>query len=597
MKKVALVFVLAVFAPSLVLAWLAVRSARHQQIVVAQQQTLLYQGVADALAKDVRDYMGERQREFAQIVEALRRDHSPAELASRFDSLLVPSCPSAELGFTVTADGNVLSPSLFDRPEAHQFRLNNDRFLGSCESVEVYWNSPKAAVNLSKLESKELSGIDLKSPFPKDAPSETSKRIRPPMSKETLDAAARMTPEEAEFKELVGHSFEGTVARFLQNKLKVLLWYRSVREPDLIYGAQLNLTNIVAGLQPIVRMPESVRADAKVALLNDTERAIAGETGRQRPFVTSEIGSVLPHWKVAVYLNSPEVLTRNARTVKLVLTLSVIAMIVAIALGGTLIVMDLKQQLMLARQKTDFVSNVSHELKTPLTSIRMFSELLGDGKVADEAQRKHFLQIISSETARLTRLINNVLDFARIERGEKKYNFERCDLKEVARDTVESYRPQLEAKGFALQVSLPAEPVKVNADCDALAQVLVNLLSNAEKYSGSGKEIAVELLRCGDAEAGRKGDEDGRHASLSSDRPVALLRVIDRGPGVPRGAEERIFEQFYRANDSLSSGIQGSGLGLTLARQIARAHGGDVRYEARADGGSCFIVTIPMAAT
>src|SRR5215207_470014 len=105
MKKVALVFLLAVLAPSLVLAWLAVRSARDQQIVVAQQQALLYQGVADALAKDVVGFMGERQREFAQIVEALRRDHSPADLASHFDGLLVNAFPSAEVGFTVNADG------------------------------------------------------------------------------------------------------------------------------------------------------------------------------------------------------------------------------------------------------------------------------------------------------------------------------------------------------------------------------------------------------------------------------------------------------------------------------------------------------------
>ena len=194
MKKVALVFVLAVFAPSLVLAWLAVRSARHQQIVVAQQQTLLYQGVADALAKDVRDYMGERQREFAQIVEGLRRDHSSAELANRFDNLLVPSCASAEVGFTVSADGNVLSPSLFDRPEARQFRLNNDRFLGSCESVAVYWNSPKGAINLSKLDSKDVSATDMKSLPTKEAPPDVPRNTKFAMLKETPDATAKVTP-------------------------------------------------------------------------------------------------------------------------------------------------------------------------------------------------------------------------------------------------------------------------------------------------------------------------------------------------------------------------------------------------------------------
>jgi signal transduction histidine kinase len=578
MKKVALVFVLAVFAPSLVLAWLAVRSARDQQMVVTQQQTLLYQGVAEALAKDVRDFMSERQREFAQFVEGLRRDHSSAELATHFDALCVKGCPSTEVGFTVSADGNVLSPSLFDRPEARQFRLNNDRFLGSCESVEVYW-SPKDAVAIGKSDPKVASGVGLKYRLNKNDMAISTNLV---MVKEVPD---KIAPDEAEFKELVGNSFEGIIARFLQNKLKVMLWYRSVREPDLIYGAQLNLTNIVAGLVPLVHAPESVGGDSTVALLNDAGKIVAGAAHGPTPFVISEVGPVLPHWKIGVYLNHPEVLTRNAQTVKLVLTLSVLAMIVAIVLGSMLIVTDVKRHLALARQKTDFVSNVSHELKTPLTSIRMFSELLSEGKVADDSQRKHFLQIISSETARLTRLINNVLDFSRMERGEKEYTFARCDLKQVVRDTVESYRPQLESNGFRVSVRLSDEVIEVKGDCDALSQVLVNLLSNAEKYAVDGKEIGVEL-RQGDKGTRRVGDRHGPHAEL---------RVLDRGPGVPCGAEEKIFEQFYRANDSLSSGVQGSGLGLTLARQIARAHGGEVRYESRAGGGSCFVVTVPIA--
>ena len=581
MKKVAFVFVLAVFAPSLVLAWLAVRSARDQQIVVAQQQTLLYQGVADALAKDVRDFMSEQQREFATFVESLRRDHSSTELANRFDALCVKGCASAEVGFTVSADGNVLSPSLFDRPEARQFRLNNDRFLGSCESVEVYWNSPKDAVAIGKSDPKASSGIGMKYRLNKSDMAISTNLV---VVKEVADS--KIAPEEAEFKELVGNNFEGIIARFLQNKLKVMLWYRSVREPDLIYGAQLNLTNIIAGLQPLVHTPESVSADSRVALLNDAGKIVAGAAAGARPFVISEIGPVLPHWKIGVYLNSPEVLTRSAQSVKLMLTLSVLAMIVAIAFGSMLIVTDVRRHLALARQKTDFVSNVSHELKTPLTSIRMFSELLSEGKVADDSQRKHFLQIISSETARLTRLINNVLDFSRMERGEKEYKFARCDLKQVVSDTVESYRPQLEANGFRLGLRLPSEAIEVRGDCDALSQVLVNLLSNAEKYAADGKEIAVEL---------RQRNKEPRRQGNLVKTELAELLVLDRGPGVPRGMEEKIFDQFYRANDSLSSGVQGSGLGLTLARQIARAHGGDVRYEAREGGGSSFVVTVPIA--
>ena len=570
MKKVALVFVLAVFAPSLVLAWLAVHSARDQQIIVAQQQVLLYQGVADALAKSVVDFISEKQHEFAQIVETLRRDHSSSDLSAHFDSLLVRSFPSAEVGFTVSADGNVLSPSLFDRPEARQFRLNNDRFLGSCESVEVYWNSPKGAVSLGALDSKSAAPtIALKSGLSKN---NMQVATNLPLVKEMAESKS-IAPEEAEFRQLVGDGVEGTVARFLENKLKVLLWYRSVREPDLIYGAQLNLSNVLAGLRPLIHEPESVTADVKVALLNDADKVVAG-TAMGRAFVVSEVGSVLPHWRVGVYLNHPEALSRNAQALTLTLTLIVIVMITAIVLGSVLIVTDIRQHLALARQKTDFVSNVSHELKTPLTSIRMFSKLLSEGKVADEAQRKHFLQIIGSETARLTRLINNVLDFARMERGEKAYEFTRCDLKQIVQETVESYRPQLEGKGFAVHLMLPSSAVPVGGDNDALAQVLVNLLSNAEKYAVAGHEIQVEL-------------------QLPREQAGSIqLRVLDRGPGVPRGCEQKIFEQFYRANDSLSSGIQGSGLGLTLARQIARAHGGDLRYEPRAGGGSCFVLEL-----
>jgi signal transduction histidine kinase len=273
---------------------------------------------------------------------------------------------------------------------------------------------------------------------------------------------------------------------------------------------------------------------------------------------------------MAVYLRDPAQLTRSAQTLRLTLTLIIGLLMLAIGIGGALVVADVKRQLTLARQKTDFVSNVSHELKTPLTSIRMFSELLAEGKVNDETRHRHFLQIITAETARLTRLINNVLDFARLERGDQQYNFANCDLGAVVRDTIEAYRPHLEANGFKVECEVPAEPVTVKGDADALAQVLVNLISNAEKYSGESKIILIQL---------QKGDR--------------AVKVLDRGPGVPHGCEKKIFEQFYRAHDSLASGIQGSGLGLTLARQIARAHGGDVIYEARAGGGSCFILSLP----
>jgi signal transduction histidine kinase len=257
--------------------------------------------------------------------------------------------------------------------------------------------------------------------------------------------------------------------------------------------------------------------------------------------------------------------------------LLVVVLVVAIGTGGWLVVRDLQRHLRLARQQTDFVSNVSHELKTPLTSIRMFAELLAEGRVTERDKQRSYLQIITAEAARLTRLINNVLDFSRIERGEKTYVMGRCDLAALVRETLDSYRPHLEASGFTLQVALPTAPLPVTGDRDALAQVLVNLLSNAEKYSTDQKAIEVEVR------------------AVAEPLPHAEVRVRDQGLGVPRGCEEKIFEQFYRAHDSLNSGVQGSGLGLTLARQIARAHGGDVRHEPRPGTGSTFALRLPVA--
>ena len=163
-----------------------------------------------------------------------------------------------------------------------------------------------------------------------------------------------------------------------------------------------------------------------------------------------------------------------------------------------------------------------------------------------------------------------------MDRGEKKYQFEKCDLTQVVRETLQSYRPQLEANGFQIECQIPELEIWVNGDHDALAQVIVNLLSNAEKYSDSRKEIALEVTR------------------QNSPLPYVEIKIKDRGMGVPRECAEKIFEQFYRAHDSLNSGIQGSGLGLTLARQIARAHGGEVVYERREGGGSCFSLRLPV---
>ena len=587
MKKLALLLVVAIVIPSLILAWLAVRSLRDQQLVLERQQSLVFQGVADAVAKEVATAIAARQREFAQHVEQLLSAAEPRPLAVEFDQRLRGTWPLAEVGFAVGLEGSMHSPSLFARPEARRFRLENERFLTSRETVEVYWDSPKGPINLTKLDRVEAapnkSDMKLgdKSVFATKAGTIPTREPGPSAESNLVGSAMQ---SKAEFRQLIGDSTDGTIARFVQDNLHLLLWYRSPRDPSLIFGAQISLPRLIESIRPLVRNDSAVAEDIAIALLDDAGRGVIKvpatfDTSGANPFVASDIGKALPHWQIGVFLVRPEEMGRSAQTLKLFLGGLVGLLLLAIGAGAWVIAIDLKRQLTLARQKTDFVSNVSHELKTPLTSIRMFSELLAEGRVIDPDKQRHYLQIITAETARLTRLINNVLDFSRLERGEKKYHFQGCDLVELVGQAVATYRPHLEEAGFRVDCSLPGEPLFVRGDRDALAQVLVNLLSNAEKYSSDCKQITIEM------------------ETAMTPLPFAEIRVLDRGAGVPSGCEEKIFEQFYRAHDSLNSGIQGSGLGLTLARQIVRAHGGELSYERRAEGGSKFIIRLTLQRT
>jgi signal transduction histidine kinase len=635
MKKVALLYIAAVFVPSLILAWLAVRSLRDQQFLLERQQSLLYQAVADAKAKEVQEALDDSERAFRLSVNSLLTKGNPLDAARTFEEPLRKLWPLAEVGFAVDLKGEILCPPPYSRPEARKFCADYGRFLGNLESAEVYLN-PRQSLNNSLAlnappQSPQEQQVDSSSnrrygisktpqprsvipqqqllsaqntPFNKgvqanNTPSRQqqaqpqaqaqlpSSQPQPGFNSQNTpqpedNQASKMAAAQGEFRQLIGQDIEGTLARFVDNKLNVLYWCRPSRDAPVIFGAQLSLSRLIDKLRPIIQeVQPALQAGDCVALLDDTARPLAlshpgFRAAWKRPFVATEIGESLPHWEVAVYLGDPAKLTRSAQALKLTLGLLIAILLLAIGVGSWLIVADLNRQLTLARQKTDFVSNVSHELKTPLTSIRMFSELLAQGRVADPAKQRSYLDIITAETARLTRLINNVLDFARIERGEKKYRFQKCDIARVAGEVAASYRPHLEAGGFQFDCELPDCPALVNGDPDALAQVIVNLLSNGEKYSGSRKEIVLRLRR------------------QSGPLPHVEVQVLDRGLGVPKGCEEKIFEKFYRAHDSLSSGIQGSGLGLTLARQIARAHGGEVVYEARPGGGSCFSLRLPL---
>jgi len=194
----------------------------------------------------------------------------------------------------------------------------------------------------------------------------------------------------------------------------------------------------------------------------------------------------------------------------------------------------------------------------------------------NEARVDRYLNIITVEAERLTRLINNVLDFSRMDRDQKTYHKELLDLHPLIETVWSGQELHLQQEGFSTQWHAEAGSYPIFGDADAIAQILVNLISNAEKYSGAEEEGVREI----------------ELHSYQVDEEIRIA-VMDRGIGVPAGDEEKIFEHFYRAHDSLATGIQGSGLGLTLASRIARDHGGRITFERRDGGGSRFTLHLP----
>jgi two-component system phosphate regulon sensor histidine kinase PhoR len=224
--------------------------------------------------------------------------------------------------------------------------------------------------------------------------------------------------------------------------------------------------------------------------------------------------------------------------------------------------------------KSEFISNVSHELKTPLSIISMFGEMLAEGRTKSAEQEKEYSEIIWRESVRLGRLIDNVLDFAKIERGMGVYEFGETDLGEVVGRAIELSQRRVQAAQMQLSEDIDPDLPPVQLDGNAFTLAITNLIDNAVKYAADGKKIEVSLKR-----------EDDH----------LVLSVRDWGPGIESEEHERIFERFYRAKDVRLKPIRGSGIGLALVQHIARAHGGDATVVSETGKGSTFRISVPIS--
>jgi len=361
---------------------------------------------------------------------------------------------------------------------------------------------------------------------------------------------------------------------FMENRLYMLGWCQEPSD-NSVFGVELEMMTLLSRL--VANFPETAPPGLTYTL-NDGSGTILFQTVgsaltvETKPKFSVSLAPQLPHWEIGVHVVDDTPAEQAARNFMLFAGLLLAILIIAMLAGGGLLTLQALQHARDARRKTTFVSNVSHELKTPLTSIRMYAELLQTGRIKDDEKKKKYLEVIVDESQRLTRLVNNVLDFSRLEQGRKKYHLETINLAELINHFLETQRYRLEKEGLIVRNIIQSKEFPVTADRDALEQVLLNLTDNAVKYASDGKELVFDLAQV---------------------EGYWQLRIMDRGCGVAAGHRRKIFEKFHRVDDSLTTRQPGAGLGLAIARKILRDLDGDLFYEDRPDGGSIFVMTLP----
>jgi len=284
---------------------------------------------------------------------------------------------------------------------------------------------------------------------------------------------------------------------------------------------------------------------------------------------------VFQDWKV-VLLGDFAKHEQWARTSFLLNMAMSIALAVVLISGLGLTLRTAARELKLSMMKNDFVSNVSHELRTPLSSIRVFGEFMRRGRVTEQDKIREYGEYIESESRRLTQLINNILDFSRIESGQKVYTFEDADVEEVVASALAACSVRLRNSGFTIDYRGPVEPLPLlHIDPGAIDLAICNLLDNAAKYSGDGRHIEVELRQ---------------------EQQEAVVAVRDHGIGISRQEQQRIFDRFHRVSTGLVHDVKGSGLGLSIVQHVLDAHKGTVTVVSEPGKGSTFSLRLPISA-
>jgi len=314
-------------------------------------------------------------------------------------------------------------------------------------------------------------------------------------------------------------------------------------------------------------------SDVIYEVLDDAGRLLTGrEHPTGEPFVRPSLGSHFPGWQVRLYFRDADVFEKAASRQAAIYIWAGVLVIVLILAAGGFAAQALGRQMKLNRLKNDFIATVSHELKTPLASMRVLADTLLDGNYKDQQQAKEYLELICKENRRLSGLIDNFLTFSRMERNKRAFDMSPTGPADIASAAADAVKTKFAQYGCHLRIEIAEDLPDVLADRDAMATVLVNLLDNACKYSYDDKQIELKAFA-----------EDGS----------VCFSVNDNGIGMTRRQIRKIFDRFYQADRSLSRRAEGCGLGLSIAKFIVDAHKGTITVESKPGKGSTFTVKLP----
>jgi signal transduction histidine kinase len=520
--------------------------AREDRAIQEHRLRELLRGRLVELDASIGRVIEERGRDLGRLAETAALDPDALRELARTE-------PLARQAFVLNADGRLIFPA-----EAHGLTAGERRFLE--RSDPVWRRGELAQLVAGRMETATNQSI----PF--DANPDPGAAPDAPSAKSNTVQQLAQAPQKLSNLWPAGPSGEaGWYTWYWGSGSHFMYWRR--REEGRVLGLEVERARLIADI--IGALPETDRVGGegkgdslggRIAL-----RDANGETiyqwgkfepaEKEKPAVSLGLSPPLHAWRVDQYVPAG-VLDGGDGSLFFSMFTGMAACGAVLILMAFTFYRESSREMREAAQRVNFVNQVSHELKTPLTNIRMYAELM-EGKLAEDADPKtrQYLDVISSESRRLSRLIGNVLTFGRGRRKSLTLHPKPCRVDEVVREAVERFRPALERRGLRVETALETgEPLAI--DADALEQILGNLLNNAEKYAGGEGTVRVTCRR---------------------ERDLAVLEVADEGPGIAAGEREKIFRPFYRVSNKLSDGVSGAGIGLSIARELARLHGGDVR--------------------